>query len=77
MLDDAKKKLQEQGFTEEEIEDMWHLIENMLVWLGDEPKTINWKMLAQFEAERLAQMGKTEKVREYAARAYKKLKQLS
>ncbi len=77
MLEDATIKLREQGFTEEEIDDLSHLIENILVWLGDEPTTINWKQLAHFEAEKLTQSGKTKKVREYAVRVREKLERFS
>ena len=74
---ETNKTLLEQGFSQDEIDDMAEMTEAILLYFGEKNATINWKVLAIMHADTLVQMGKTQKVREFAARIHEKLKSFS
>lgn len=73
LLSQANAMFLEQGFSQDEINDMRRMNESVLLIFEEKNPTINWKITAILEADMLSQTGKTEKVRKFAAKIYKKL----
>lgn len=73
----VENTLKKQGFSDEEIRDVYMMASCIETYFSKANQKINYIVIATFEAERLTQMGISEKVRNLALRVTKTLSRFS